>query len=64
MLDNRSCDLIRSTLNNRSCDLMRETLNASEEERTLCYTNSIDCLTLNIFTPNAFARNTIDFAYL
>lgn len=49
-------------LNNRSCDLIRSTLNISEEERIRYYADNVNYLTLNIFTPNEyrFARNTIE----
>lgn len=49
-------------LNNRSYDLIRSTLNTSEEERTRYFADNVNYLTLNSFTPNEyrFARNTIE----
>lgn len=49
-------------LNNRYCDLIRSTLNTSEEERTRYFADNVNYLTLNSFTPNEyrFARNTIE----
>lgn len=51
-------------LDNRSCDLIRATLNISEEERIRYYADDVNYLTLNVFTPNEcrFARNTIEKA--
>lgn len=57
-------------LDNRSCDLIRATLNTSEEEQIRFYAlahfsyyaDNINYLALNTFTPNEyrFARNTIE----
>ena len=41
-------------LNNRYCDLIRSTLNTSEEERTRYFADNVNYLTLNIFTPNEY----------
>ena len=49
-------------LDNRPCDLIRSTLNISEKERIRYFTDNVNYLTLNVFTPNeyCFARNTIE----
>ena len=49
-------------LDNRSCDLIRQTLNTTEEERIRYFADNVNYLTLNILTPNEyrFARNTIE----
>ena len=49
-------------LDNRYCDLIRSTLNTTEEERIRYYADNINYLTLNTFTPNEcrFAKNTIE----
>lgn len=41
-------------LDNRYCDLIRSTLNTTEEERIRYYADNVNYLTLNSFTPNEY----------